>query len=76
LTLRDLGSDLPGAIRLRHVLKSLLRGWRFRCVRIEPEDALGAVSDDRGSESEKAGQFVADPPEVEDHPAPEGTTAL
>lgn len=35
LTLLALPDDTPVAIRLRCVLKGLLRGWRFRCERVE-----------------------------------------
>lgn len=32
LQLRALPSSIPAVIRLRHVLKALLRHYRFRCV--------------------------------------------
>lgn len=30
------GSDPDGILRLRSILKSLLRSWSFKCVRVEP----------------------------------------
>jgi hypothetical protein len=37
LTLKALPDDVPADVRLRQLLKRLLRTYRFRCVRIEPE---------------------------------------
>ncbi len=33
LHLRPLPADVPAHIRMRRLLKTLLRGYRFRCVR-------------------------------------------
>jgi hypothetical protein len=35
LTLRAERQDVPAIVRLRRLLKALLRGYGFRCVRIE-----------------------------------------
>lgn len=36
LIIVPLSSDIPVDVRLRHVLKSLLRQYRFRCKSIRP----------------------------------------
>ncbi len=36
LILTPLKSEIPADVRLRHVLKSLLRQYRFRCRSIKP----------------------------------------
>lgn len=36
LTLEALPDDVPAEVRLRRLLKLLLRGYRFRCVRVTP----------------------------------------
>ncbi len=46
LTVRDLGGSPPAAIRLRQLLKSLLRAWRFKCELIETLEPAGPQGDD------------------------------
>jgi hypothetical protein len=40
LTFRALPADSPFAVRLRHLLKTALRGCRLRCVRVEDVPAV------------------------------------
>jgi hypothetical protein len=35
VTFRGLRSDVPFAVRLRHLLKRALRDWQLRCVPVE-----------------------------------------
>jgi len=41
LTVEALPDDVPAAVRLRRLLKLLLRGYRFRCVRVAPVRPYG-----------------------------------
>jgi hypothetical protein len=61
LRLRPLPSDTPAVIRLRHVLKQLLRAYRFRCVEVSavPAAAPGAAGDGRSPAGVDSGPGVA-----------------
>jgi hypothetical protein len=57
LRLRPLPSETPSVIRLRHVLKQLLRQYRFRCLEVSgvPAAAPGVASDGRSTAGVESG---------------------
>jgi hypothetical protein len=44
LTLEALPDDVPAHVRLKRVLKGLLRGYGFRCVRVEQVPPASGVA--------------------------------
>lgn len=43
LTLQPLPDNIPAAVRLRRLLKALLRGYRFKLVKIEDANDKGTT---------------------------------